>query len=133
MIKSILVAAGGSGSDTPVFETALAAAQPLAAHLHFVHLHPRVGEAMMNTPHADFATGAGIGRTIDHLTADITRRSSAAERHAHEFCEHHGIAIVDKPQPSHNVSASWQEISGDAIECLTFAARRHSLGLHRVR
>lgn len=87
MIRSILVAASGSASDRPVFDTAFAAAQPLAAHLHFVHLHPRIGEAMVNTPHADFATGAAVGRTIDHLTADITRRSTAAERHVQEFCE----------------------------------------------
>ena len=33
MIRSILVAASGGETDTPVFETALAAVRPLAAHL----------------------------------------------------------------------------------------------------
>lgn len=59
MIRSIPVTASGSESDTPVFETALALAQPLAAHLHFLHILPTLGDATLNARHADFAMGGG--------------------------------------------------------------------------
>ena len=126
-MRSILVAAGGSGSDAPVFETALAAAKPLAAHLDFFHLRPRLGEAAVNTPHADMAIGPGLTSTLDRLETEITRRSRAGERHFNEFCARHSLEVVDRPIAAQRVTARWQEVVGDSLECLTFAARHHDL------
>jgi hypothetical protein len=50
-LKTILVLSGGSESDSPVFETALAAAQPLGAHLRFVHI--RIGSGQAAIRHAE--------------------------------------------------------------------------------
>jgi nucleotide-binding universal stress UspA family protein len=127
MIRSILVAASGSDSDTHVFDTALAAARPLAAHLDFLHIRPTLGDAALNTPHADFALGRGLVKSLDGAMAEITRRSAAAERHVREFCDRRGLALVETPQAADRVSASWQEITGDALECLTFRARHRDL------
>ncbi len=127
MIRSILVAASGSGSDTPVFETALAAARPSAAHLDFLHILPRIGDATVNTPHADFAMGRGATAVVERVRTEITRRSRAAERHFREFCAQHSLPVVDAPQPMTQTSASWQEVCGDALECLTFRARHRDL------
>lgn len=127
MIRSILVATSGSESDTHVFETALAAARPLAAHLDFLHIRPTLGDAALNTPHADFALGRGLVKSLDGAMAEISRRSGAAERHVREFCDQHGLALVDAPQATDRASASWQEVTGDALECLTFRARHRDL------
>ncbi len=130
MIRSILVTASGSESDTPVFETALAAARPLSAHLDFVHVLPTLGDAALNTPHTDFAMGRGLVKSLDAVKTEIVRRSRASERHFQEFCERHSLPIIDKPQPvSDGVSASWEQVSGDALECLTFRARHRDLVL----
>ncbi len=127
MMRSILVAASGSDSDTPVFETALAAARPLAAHLDFLHVLPTVGDAAVNTPHSDFAIGRAGAAAMERIKTEITRRSRAAERHFREFCALHSLPVVEAPQPGHQTSVSWQEISGDALECLTFRARHRDL------
>lgn len=127
MIRSILVAVSGSESDTPVFETALAAARPLAAHLDFVHIRPTLGDAAVNTPHVDFALGRGLVASLDSAMAEISRRSRAAERHVREFCERNDLPVAEAPAAASRVSASWQEITGDALECLTFRARHRDL------
>jgi nucleotide-binding universal stress UspA family protein len=127
MIKSILVAASGSESDADVFETAFAAARPVKAHLDFLHIKPRLGDATVNTPHADFSLGMGLTRTLDHVTTEITRRSRAAERHMHEFCTARNIPIGAAVSAEPRVAADWYEVSGDAIECMTFEARHRDL------
>jgi len=127
MIRSILVAASGSNSDTPVFETALAAARPLAAHLDFLHILPTIGDATVNTPHADFAMGRATAAAVERVKTEITRRSRAAERHFREFCARHSLPVVETPQPAQQTSVSWQEVGGDALECLTFRARHRDL------
>lgn len=127
MMKSILVAAGGSDSDTAVFETALAAARPLAAHLDFLHILPTLGDAALNTPHADFAMGRGLVKSLDLVKNEIVRRSRASERHFYEFCERRGLAVIEAPKDSDQATASWHEVSGDALECLTFRARHHDM------
>jgi nucleotide-binding universal stress UspA family protein len=127
MIKSILVATGGGASDTAVFETALAAARPVAAHLNFVHLQPRMGDALMNTPYAASAMGIGLLHTVERVKRGIAQRSQAAQQHFEEFCARQHIDIVDRPDHRDRVTANWQELVGDALECLTFAARHHDL------
>jgi len=113
-IKTILVPAGGSESDRSIFEAALAAATPFAAHLDFYHVIVDACEAAENTPHVGFAMGAGIVNTLTELRTEEQKRLSAARGQVEAFCRQHGIAMREKPQDCNAVSASWCEESGDS-------------------
>ncbi len=63
-MKSFLVPVGGSATDGPLFETALAAARPFSGHLQFVHVHVGIGEAAANTPHTEFAMGPALSNAL---------------------------------------------------------------------
>src|SRR5262245_15247764 len=80
-MTTILVLTGGSDSDAPVFETALAAAQPLAAHLQFVHIRIGSGQAAIYSPHVEFARGPALVDALARLESDADRRSAAFGDH----------------------------------------------------
>jgi len=122
-IKTILVPAGGSESDRRMFDTALAAARPFAAHLDFYHVIVDACEAAENTPHVGFAMGAGLVNTLTELRSEEQGRLSAARDQVDMFCRQHDIAIRDKPQDGNAISASWCEESGDSRLLLLRRAR----------
>lgn len=122
-IKTVLVPAGGSETDYGVFETALAAATPFAAHLDFYHVIVDACEAAENTPHVGFALGAGLVNTLTELRTEEQTRLVAARDHVETFCRQHGIAMQDKPQDRGDVSASWSEESGDSLSLIMGRAR----------
>jgi nucleotide-binding universal stress UspA family protein len=122
-IKTILVPAGGSESDRSIFETALAAAAPLAAHLDFYHVTVDACEAAENTPHVGFAMGAGLVNTLTELRIEEQGRLSAARDQVEIFCRQHGIAIREKPQDHNAISASWCEECGDSRSLIMRRAR----------
>ena len=126
-MKSILVPVAGSDTDELVFATALAAARPFAAHLHFVHMYVNPGQAALNTPHVEFASGAALIDALGLLQKKGDDRSAAAARHVHEFCAKAAIDVVDVPRPSHAVTASWCEERDDARQRLLFHARHSDL------
>jgi len=122
-IKTILVPAAGSDTDYSAFETALAVASPLAAHLEFYHLIVDAIEAASNMPHAGFTMGAGLVNEFDVLRASEQARLLAARDHFQTFCHQNGIAVYDKPQDRSEVSASWCEDSGDSLSRIMHRAR----------
>ena len=122
-IKTILVPAGGSESDHGLFETALAAAAPFAAHLDFYHVIVDACEAARNIPHAGFAMGAGLVNALTELQAEEQGRLLAARDHVEMFCRQHGVAMRDKPQDRNAISASWCEESGDSLSLIMGRAR----------
>jgi Universal stress protein family len=126
MMKNILVLAGGGDSDEAVFATAFAAAQPLHAHLEFLHVQIEPGEAAAWEPHAEFIRGSAIRETMQRLQTESVMRTASARSHFEQFCELHGIAVSDQPRGT-AVSASWREESGDAERRLMFFARHHDL------
>lgn len=126
-MKTILVLAGGSETDTTVFETALAAATPLAAHLAFFHVHVTAGEAAPHAPHVDFAQGAALHQALDGLRAKAEARSSAALRHFRIFCSQHEIEIRNTPPHRPAISASWHEELDDAVQRMMLRARHNDL------
>lgn len=126
-MKTILVPAGGSRTDHAVFATALAAARALGAHLEFVHVRISPGQAAEYTPHVDFAQGAALRDALSRLEHEAQKRSRAAERHFHQFCEQQGIAISDTPSRGRTVSAAWREELDDAVERLAYRARHNDL------
>jgi nucleotide-binding universal stress UspA family protein len=126
-MKSILVPTGGGESDETVFETALAAARLFSAHLHFVHIRVSPGQAAAYTPGAEFASGPALRSALDQLQLDGDNRSSAAARRVREFCKRAVIGILDAPDFSQNVTASWREEECDAPKRLMFHARHNDL------
>ena len=78
-MKNILVLSGGGDSDQNVFATALGVAQPLGAHLEFLHIQVDPGEAALWQPHAEFARGPAMR---ENTTAPRDRA-----RHADRRCE----------------------------------------------
>ena len=98
MIKTILVPVGGGDADEAVFETALTVARPLLAHLEFLHVHVRPGEAAHHTPHVDFARGAALRNALQDLGDKAATRAAEAARHVSEFCARWKIDMVDKPR-----------------------------------
>src|SRR6478672_8742842 len=112
-MKSILVPTGGSDQDECLFETALAAAQPFAAHLNFLHVHVSAGQSAMHAPHADFASGSALRDTLAQLEREAQSRSIAAVQHVQDFCARSKIALCDVPHSASAASAGWQEEIGD--------------------
>ena len=129
-MKTILVLTGGSDSDAPVFETALAAAQPLGAHLRFVHIRIGSGQAAVYSPHVEFASGPALVDALARLETDTERRSAAFGDHVRAFCARFNIAMQEAPTNgaiANGVTASLLEESDDAARRLIGHARQHDL------
>jgi nucleotide-binding universal stress UspA family protein len=126
-MKTILVPIGGGDADAMVLETALAVAQPLSAHLEFMHMHVSAAAAARHTPHVDFARGAGLSSALEGLRTRAERRSAAAERNVRDFCAKHDIEMIEAPRPARSVTGRWQRDEGDAMERLLFHARHNDL------
>jgi nucleotide-binding universal stress UspA family protein len=126
-MKTILVLAGGSETDKAVFDTALAAASPLGAHLDFLHIRIGPGEAARFTPHVDFAVGAGLRDALGRLQAEAEERSAAISSRFRQFCEEEAIEIADTPSSARGVSATLREERDDAVERMMFRARHNDL------
>ncbi len=126
-MKSILVPIGGSDSDRPVFDTALAVARLFSSHLQFVHIWLTAGQAAANMPHVAFARGPALLDALGRLEVDTKARSTDATRHVHEFCTGATIDLRDSPTGAHGVTANPIEEKGDARRRLVYHARHHDL------
>ena len=126
-MKSILTPAAGSDSDLATFETALAAARPLGAHLEFLHIRISPTEAAHYVPHLDFAPGAVLHQALQELEDADKARSAAAASHVREFCGRHGIELGDRHAPQGGVSAAFREEAEDAVGRLMRHARHNDL------
>jgi nucleotide-binding universal stress UspA family protein len=126
-MKSILVPIGGSNTDAPLFETALAAARPYGSHLQFLHVRVGAGEAAVNMPHTGFAMGPALSNALKDFDTEAQARSVRAARHVHNFCARSMIEICDTPDRSQGVTASWHEESGYAFQKIMFHARHNDL------
>lgn len=126
-MKIVLVPIGGSESDAPVLETALAAARPFAAHLHILHVRLTAGEAAQNTPHLEFASGRALRDAMQQLEERSRTRSEACVRHVHDFCARAKIELCDAPGDKQGVTASCREVEGGALERILFHARHSDL------
>lgn len=126
-MKTILVPVGGGDADSLVFETALAVARPLAAHLEFVHVRVTAAEAAAHTPHLEFARGAALASALDALSGKGAQRSAVAERNVKDFCTRNGIEMFEAPHAAATVTARWRLDQGEPMERLVFHARHHDL------
>src|ERR1700692_4119345 len=105
-MKSFLIPIGGSDTDGPLFETALAAARPFSGHLQFLHVHVGAGQAAANMPHTEFAMGPALSNALKELDAKAQTRSALAAQHVRDFCARSMIEICDIPDQSRGVTAS---------------------------
>jgi len=126
-MKSILVPIGGSTTDGPVLETALASARPFAAHLQFLHIRVGLGETAQHTPHMAFASGPALRDALEDLEVQTRGRCAAAVEHIHDFCTRSQIELCDAPNRSQAVTASCREEGGSALERVLFHARHNDL------
>jgi nucleotide-binding universal stress UspA family protein len=123
MISTLFVPASGSDTDDRVFATALAVAQPLAAHLKFFHLHLPATEAARYASHIDFCMGPAIKDALDNLQAREDTLAATAVARYRNFCREHGIPEQQTPGAAKGVSARWLEESHDVLGRLMFHAR----------
>lgn len=126
-MKNILVLAGGNDSDNAVFTAALGAARLLGAHLEFFHVQVDPNEAVLWQPHAEFARGSAMRDMMQRLETACIMRTAVARDDFFNFCELHGISIIDEPRCDGRVTASWREEIGEADRILMFCARHYDL------
>jgi nucleotide-binding universal stress UspA family protein len=127
-MKTILVLIGGGERDQVVFETALAAARPLSAHLDFLHLHVGAGEAARHgSTSAQFARGAGLRDALQTLDSKAQSFSEIAANNFRDFCMRWQIEICDEPGGEQHVTASYRAETGDSLDRLTFHSRHCDL------
>jgi nucleotide-binding universal stress UspA family protein len=126
-MKSILVPFSGSDTDRPLFETALAAARPFSGHLQFLHVRVGAGEAAVNDSRTGFAMGAALTNVLKKLGDEATTRSAAAVQHFRELCAQSKIEVCDLPVNSQGVTASWNEVDGQAMKRIMSRARHSDL------
>jgi len=133
-MKSMLVLIGGGPRDQVVFQTALAAARPLSAHLDCLHIHVTLGEAAR-----DIAVGTRGVALRDALTRlqtkseILSRASKAAADNVRELCARSMVELRDgppeanRPSDATGVTASFREETDNALERLTSHARNSDL------
>ena len=126
-MKSFLIPIGGSDTDGPLFETALAAARPFSGHLQFLHVHVGAGEAATNIPHTEFAFGPALSNALGELDTKAQTRSAVAAQHFRDFCARSMIEICDAPDRRRGVTASWHEEHGYALKRIIRRARHNDI------
>lgn len=126
-MKSILVPIGGSQTDQPLLETALAAARPFASHLQLLHIHVGAGQAAVNMPHTGFAMGPALSAALKEFEETARTRSAVAVQHFRDFCARAEIEICDEPNAKPGVTASWREEHGHALKSIMVHARHNDL------
>jgi nucleotide-binding universal stress UspA family protein len=126
-MKTILVPASGTQTDSGVFATALALARLVRAHMQFYHLRLDPCEAALRDPHAQFCIGPAISATLSSLEKRDAALSAGAVRHFMDFCERHQIPILEAPVSGEDVSAQWLEETNYPEDRLLFHARHSDI------
>jgi nucleotide-binding universal stress UspA family protein len=127
-MRTILVPVGGGETDQVVFDTALAVATPLSAHLEFLHVRIKAGAAAEHAPHVAFARGAALANALDDLKKQGEARARAAGDNVLAFCKASGIDMREEPCAAATpVTARWRMEEGDALQRLVFHARHNDL------
>src|SRR5262245_39179281 len=135
-MKSMLVLIGGGERDRVVFQTALAAARPLSAHLDCLHIHVTLGQAARDI--AVHARGHALRDALVGLQTKseiLAKASKAAADNVRELCARSMIELRDwrpdanPPSDATAVTASFreEEETDNALERLIFHARNSGL------
>jgi nucleotide-binding universal stress UspA family protein len=129
-MKSMLVLIGGGQRDQIVFQTALAAARPLSAHLHCLHIHVTAGQAARDSA-VEFVSGPALRDALLELQTKSENFSRAAADNVRELCARAMIELgrpeVNRPSDATGVTASFREETDNALERLMAHARDSDL------
>jgi nucleotide-binding universal stress UspA family protein len=128
-IKTILVPVSGSETDRVVLSAAWEIAQPLKAHLEFLHLRLKLEEAAARSPHIGSCRSVAMRDALGDLARDQYNLSASAANYVRQFCLEHGIPSCDAPSGTIGLSADCLEESGPGAATLLFHARRSDLTL----
>ena len=126
-IKTILVPVSGSETDRVVLSAAWAIAQPLRAHLEFLHLRLKPEEAAARSPHVDISRSRATPDALRQLALEQANLSASAANYVRQFCLEHGIAFRDTRSGTAGLSADCLEDSGPGAARLLFHARHSDL------
>jgi len=126
-MKNILALIGGGPRDQVIFDTALAAAMPFAAHVNFLHIHVTSGEAALGS-RIEYARGPAVGVALRQLEERAKTYSRVAADHIRDLCENSVVPIDDTAVVGRNsVTASYSEETDEALKRLTENALRNDL------
>lgn len=127
VLKTILVPTGGSATDLPVFETALAVARMSDAHLVFLHVRIDPRDVIASMAGSDFGAGGGIGMWIGDLEADADKLEASTRSAAEAFCASNKILMTDMPPDGigakSGITAEWRVEIGRLADCVSAYAR----------
>jgi nucleotide-binding universal stress UspA family protein len=126
-IKTILVPVSGSETDRVVLSAAWAIAQPLQAHLEFLHLRLKPEEAAARSPYVDISRSRATLDALRQLALEQANLSASAANYVRQFCLEHGIAFRDTRSGTAGLSADCLEDSGPGAARLLFHARHSDL------
>jgi nucleotide-binding universal stress UspA family protein len=127
VMKNILALIGGGPRDQVIFDTALAAAMPFAAHVNFLHIHVSAGEAALGT-RTEFAVGPAVGVALRRLEERARTYSRVAADHIRDLCENSVVPINDAADVGRNsVTASYCEETDQALKRLSGNALHNDL------
>lgn len=133
-MNSMLVLIGGGPRDRVVFQTALAAARPLSAHLDCLHIHVTLDQAARDI--AVDARGHALRDALVGLQTKseiLSRASRAAAENIRELCARLMIELRDRPPEANRpsdataVTASFREETDNALDRLIFHAQQSDL------
>ncbi len=140
MIKSILLPATGDVFDEAVLDTALRVAQLAPAHIELGYLCRLQGEAANTVRHVGWAIGDAAGPALALLDQQLEQQSTRARALFAEICRRKGVALVEGPQGSTGVTASWHVMRDDSrsladharhVDLVVMGRPNHSHGLAR--
>jgi nucleotide-binding universal stress UspA family protein len=112
MIKTILVPATGTDTDTGALAAALAVARQFEAHIDMLHVRVD-GAAMAATMAADGGGGVMLSGLIERIDAEAGQRESAAQALFQAFCGRERLTIADAPAGEARATAQWLRQVGD--------------------
>lgn len=126
-VRAILVPVSGSETDRVVLAAAWAIAEPLQAHLEFLHLRLKLESAITRSQHSDVSRHPAMGDVLGHLALEQANLSASAANYVRHFCHEHGIALSDKRSGTGALSADWLEENAAEPARLLFHARHMDL------
>jgi len=126
-IRTILVPVSGSETDRVVLSAAWTVAEPLKAHLEFLHLRLKLEVAASRSQQASIGRDPAIRDALGHLALEQANVSASAGNYVRHFCRDHGIALSDKHSGVDSVSADWLEENEADPARLLFHARHSDL------
>jgi nucleotide-binding universal stress UspA family protein len=132
-MKSMLVLIGGGPRDRVVFQTALAAARPLSAHMDCLHVHNTLGLATRDTAGETNPRRRVETRILQTQAEMLSKASKIAADNVRQLCARSTITLLGRrpdsnpPSGTTAVTASFREETDLEPDSLADLARDNDL------